>query len=371
MTSIDLPKGVLIWGRYVGTLTDKRNVIIINHYDSLASIGIYSIALKDALGVNAELYSLSPKSTLKEELNYPGVHIYGKFSEKFGFYILNQLFPSFSYKSLSQIVKKHKENGGVIHYSSSLMYPLEHSHDNVVSIHDIIFLKKTGKDAPLVQRKYFERSLEKFTKYERIITPTNFVKQELIQYGIEGNITVIPYGTNNFFRPLKNKTALRKRLGLPIDKRLILSVSTNVARKNLKTVEKVMERLGPEFKLVRVGPKIGNSYNFNSVFGEELNNIYNACDILLFPTLDEGLGYPLIEAFATSLPVVTSALPVCQEVGGESARYVEPLNISDIVVGIKDVLYNLQEYSKLSSQRAVHYTMGKFKQNILKFYSTI
>ena len=351
----------------------NEKIAIINHYDLLASIGIYSLALSEALGERATLYSLSPRKSKSDKnvLEYPGIQFEGFFPEKMGLHAFNQIIPSFSYQELKKKIKSIKMDGGITHYSSSLMLPIEPSENNVVSIHDIIFIKETGKDAPFLQRKYFEFALRKYVKYDYIITPTEVVKSELIDYGVNGDITAIPYGTAPLFYPIENRVEIKKKLSLPLDKKLILSISTNVARKNLATVEKVMESLGPDFRLVRVGSQVGNSITFPSAFGNKLNEIYNACDLLLFPTLDEGLGYPLIEAFATSLPVVTSNIPVCIEICKNSARYVEPMNPHSVIEGIKDVINNIGEYQSMISKMAPLYSMERFSKRINSFYSNI
>ena len=351
----------------------EKNVMIINHYDALASIGIYSKSLNEALGNRSELFSLSPRF-LSKDLSlrkYPGNQIKGLFPDGIGLHFLNQILPNVSYFKTSRRIKEIKRNSGFIHYSSSLMLPLDSSIDNVVSIHDIIFLKDTGIDAPLSQRKYFELAFRRFARYKWIITPTDFVKQELMDYGVDGQISVIPYCTADYFKPITDKISLRKKLNLPLDKILVLSVSTDVARKNLRTVKNVMDSLGPQFKLVRVGSQVGESITFNQAFGEMLNEIYNACDLLLFPTLDEGLGYPMIEAFAVGLPVVASDIPVCNEVCGNAASYAEPFDTQQMVTAIKDVLNNHQEFSNLSRDRSTLYSKSRFKMDIDTFYSSL
>ena len=54
-----------------------------------------------------------------------------------------------------------------------------------------------------------------------------------------------------------------------------------------------------------------------------LRRAYRAADVLLFPSLYEGFGYPVIEAFASGLPVVTSGAGGLKEVGGDASVVVE------------------------------------------------
>src|SRR2546425_9763961 len=54
-----------------------------------------------------------------------------------------------------------------------------------------------------------------------------------------------------------------------------------------------------------------------------LRRAYRAADVLLFPSLYEGFGFPVLEAFASGLPVVTSGAGGLKEVGGDAIVVVE------------------------------------------------
>ena len=54
-----------------------------------------------------------------------------------------------------------------------------------------------------------------------------------------------------------------------------------------------------------------------------LRRAYRASDVLLFPSLYEGFGFPVLEAFASELPVVASSAGGLKEVAGDAAMIVE------------------------------------------------
>lgn len=59
-----------------------------------------------------------------------------------------------------------------------------------------------------------------------------------------------------------------------------------------------------------------------NVTNDELNALYSQADALLFPSLMEGFGWPVIEAQAVGCPVIASDIPIFHEVGGNSVCYI-------------------------------------------------
>ncbi|MBS1875389.1 MAG: glycosyltransferase family 4 protein [Acidobacteria bacterium] len=65
---------------------------------------------------------------------------------------------------------------------------------------------------------------------------------------------------------------------------------------------------------------------------------YGSADVVVFASLAEGFGLPILEAQASGRPVVTSDLPPMNEVAGEGACLVDPYDVSSIRRGILRVL---------------------------------
>lgn len=63
----------------------------------------------------------------------------------------------------------------------------------------------------------------------------------------------------------------------------------------------------------------------------EMQYLYCSATVLVFPSLFEGGGIPVLEAMACGCPVIASNLPSVREFGGNAVRYVEPGNIEQLL----------------------------------------
>ena len=76
---------------------------------------------------------------------------------------------------------------------------------------------------------------------------------------------------------------------------------------------------------------------------QELAGIYRLAEIFIYPSLFEGFGIPVIEALFSETPVITSNTSCLPEAGGEYSLYVNPLDVEDIRVKIKQLWDNPEE----------------------------
>lgn len=90
-----------------------------------------------------------------------------------------------------------------------------------------------------------------------------------------------------------------------------------------------------------------------SVSENALFYIYSRASVLLMPSLYEGFGLPLLEAFQFGVPAVTSATGALAEVAGDAAVLVDPLSIDEIRCGILRMIEDRIFYSHCSQQALV------------------
>lgn len=141
--------------------------------------------------------------------------------------------------------------------------------------------------------------------------------------------------------------------------------------KNLNLIEKAMKILPDKFILVRVGTPLGHSITFHNVSNEQMNMIYNACDLLLIPSLEEGLGAPLIEGLTTGLPVVASDIEVFDEIGADVIEYINPLDVQSLIDGIHNAMERRDEMIRRGERIVPKFSFDTFKKKMLDYYNRL
>ncbi|WP_298277020.1 glycosyltransferase [Ferroplasma sp.] len=287
--------------------------------------------------------------------------------------LLNYTISGLAFKSGINTINHSND---IIHITSQTIKPIFKNKNIAITIHDVIpFHRNTQNDDIMekIKQHFIRRYIKEYLKYNNIVTLTSYIKSQLIsEFNVrEENIIIIPPYIPDSFFPLSGKEQLRKELGLPLDKKLILSISSDQPRKNIPMVKSVMDNLDGSFKLVRVGIPVGDSITFNDVDTVKLNKIYNASDMLFLPTLEEGFGYPVVEAFKTGLPVLTSNIDVIKEVSDGAALLVNPEELKENVEGVYRVIDNHEYYVKKGYERSKYYVSSTVKEKLISYYKGI
>jgi glycosyltransferase involved in cell wall biosynthesis len=166
---------------------------------------------------------------------------------------------------------------------------------------------------------------------------------------------------------------LRERLGIAAGERYLLHVGGNVWYKNrlgvLRIFKAVRERLGGEdsaLRLVMAGApftaemrdfvtanlRAGSVIEVVDALDEDLWSLYTGAEALLFPSLEEGFGWPLIEAQRCGCPVITSDRQPMTEVAGSAALYMDPEKEEAAAVVVVENLGRLGELRERGFENA-------------------
>ncbi len=240
----------------------------------------------------------------------------------------------------------------------------------VTTIPDIAY-EHWPQSFPLHQRAWLTVLVrESARRADHIITVSEYSKRDLIQtYGVSHEkITVTYEGAGDAFIPLereKAKEAVARKYG--ISGEFILYVGRLQARKNLMRLVDayaLVHKAGFPHKLVLAGKmdsmfqpvlsrlrdlKLEKDVHLPGyVEALDLPSMYNAAEVFVYPSLFEGFGLPVVEAMACGTPVVTSRGSSLEEVAGDAAVLVDPLDEKSIAGSLMRILADPELRKRLS-----------------------
>jgi glycosyltransferase involved in cell wall biosynthesis len=293
-------------------------------------------------------------------------------------------------KTFSYGVKQHKPV--LYHEPSFLSY--EFDGPTVLTVHDLSWVRYPAAHPPervRAMNKFFEPSLR---RAHQIITDAHFVKQELIEvFGIdEAKIHPIHLAADDVFEPmsdLQTKQALLPR-GL-VHGGYWLSVGTLEPRKNLKLLFEAFAQLSPALRkrcpLVVVGmsgwgqqswlPQMRQMVSAGEVIftgylpRQEQAVILAGAKALVYPSLYEGFGLPLVEAMQCGVPVIATNASCLPEVLGGAGVLVDPNDPTDLkerMEGLFDDCAFTDGLAKKGLTRSQDFSWAKCAQQTLDVY---
>lgn len=241
----------------------------------------------------------------------------------------------------------------IIHHPFSILQPLNHTIPSVLTFHDMqheFFPEHFSSYALNARRKLWRPSAEQAT---RIIAISEHARVGLIErYGIDpGKIDVVYNGYNPQFRVIDDPDmveAVRSRHGL--HKPFLFYPAATWPHKNHKTllqafkILKEIRTFDGQLVLSGIAMQANNDVldevgrlNLNDnviVLGylpyDDLPYLYNLARLLVFPSLHEGFGIPLVEAMACGCPVACSNVASFPEVTGDAALTFDPDSAEDM-----------------------------------------
>lgn len=246
----------------------------------------------------------------------------------------------------------------------------------VTTVHDLVPLKFPELSHPRIVAAHKTRLKWVKKEVDRIIVPSETTKKDLITLGeIEGRIKVIPETPDAIFRPAKVSEVNKLKKAYKISGKYLLSIGIT-PRKNTERIIAAYERIrvGDKPKLVIIGePKIkikvkGGVKFLGHVPHEELPAFYSGAEALVYPSLYEGFGLPILEAFSCKTPVITSNLGSLREIAGGAAVLVDPNDIDSIVEGIKKALRGRRELVESGVKRVKKFSWKKTAKETLNVY---
>lgn len=279
-------------------------------------------------------------------------------------------------------------------HSPAYITPLVKFCPSVVTIHDlsfILFPEKFIKTYRIYLQFFVPLSMR---RADVIIADSYSTKDDIKRlFKInENKIEVVYPGVSDAFKVIDDKEVIedvRKKYKLP--QKFILFVGTLEPRKNvlglIRAFNIFKEKDNKNYKLVIVGSPgwlyddiyhtvdalgLKNDIVFTGYLADEdIPKIYNAADLLVYPSFYEGFGFPIVEAMKCGTPTIASNISSLPEVVGDAGILIDPNDTQ----GIADAIYKVltddvlrEKLIKNGLERAKLFTWEKAAEKVTGVY---
>jgi len=217
----------------------------------------------------------------------------------------------------------------------------------IFTIHDLIHIHCPESSRPHVQLYYATVMKRACRRAARILTVSEFTRKEIIDWsGVPlEKVMNVGNGVEPTYRPVGDS------YGLPFP--YLLAVSNRKLHKNERRIVEAFAKanLDPRLHLALTGqPSLelaewiekqgvtGRVEFLGAVPEEMLPSVYRGAEALIFPSLYEGFGLPIVEAMACGTPVVTSNVTAMPETAGDAALLVNPRSVEQITKAVEQVV---------------------------------
>jgi glycosyltransferase involved in cell wall biosynthesis len=231
--------------------------------------------------------------------------------------------------------------------------------------HDAFFFENPEHYGKLWLWLYHQTAIPAGGRSAFIVVPTAYSQKQINHYTKipMGQLVVIPEGPKSLEKIEAGQSTTTLEGFKLADKGYILHVGSMYKRKNIPALihafKKIKDDGAPNLKLVLAGSPpskaLGNDFDLiqqaieetklhNNIVltgylsDTELSEIYQHALLYAFPSVNEGFGIPILEAFKYHLPVVVANNTCLPEVGGDAVVTFDPFDIDDIAKQIKLVL---------------------------------
>lgn len=259
----------------------------------------------------------------------------------------------------------------------------------VVTCHDLIPRLQADGTIPGYRpgpaaKWVMERSMQVLARARHVVADSENTRRDAIRLaGVRpDHSSVVPVAlAPDWFR---DGAGTRRESGPPV----ILHIGNSAAYKNRSGVLRVFAsvRRMVDARLLLVGPRDSGLQNMGERLGAsdfmewrefvpegELKGLYRSAALLLFPSLYEGFGWPVLEAMACGCPVVCSNAASLPEVAGKAALMAAPGDESALARHCVELLTNPVTRERLRHaglERASRFTTGRMAEGLRKAYAT-
>lgn len=305
--------------------------------------------------------------------------------------ILSLITPAFI-----SIHRNIKNNIDIFHATDHMIPKLKNI-PTVATIHDALMFKRPDWHSAKfgnIKKYGRKKSLSWATHF---ITISNAMVPDLIEFGgiKEENISVVYNGVSPWWHEqlsAEDKQQLLQKFNLP--PKFILFTGTLQQKKNLpRLIEAFLQLpldIQEEYPLVISGragwgteeslaaieklTSAKKGYWLDYVSIEELRALFQSASLYLYPSLHEGFGLTVLEAFASKTPIMTANVAALPEVADGAAYLIDPYSIDGMCMGMQTLLTHPELREELvlkGSKRVQDFSWEKCAKETLKVYQGV
>lgn len=259
----------------------------------------------------------------------------------------------------------------------------------VFSVYDLS-LRRYRDTHPKERVWLFEYFIKTRLRYaSHIITISEFIKQEIIdEFNVPASmVTAVPLAPDPLFVPCSNDLVKTVRLKYNLPGSYLLFVSSLEPRKNIDLLIDALALAATDIPLVLVGwrgwgekrwfEKIKDKNLKNRIFltghvpDHDLRAIYTGAQALVYPSLYEGFGLPIVEAMACNCPVICSDCASMPEVAGDAALLIDPARSDELAMAIETIVHDTDTRNDLMQKgllRAAGFTWDHTAKQTLEVF---
>ncbi len=247
--------------------------------------------------------------------------------------------------------------------------------NKITTIHDLVPVVLPRFTPKIIVETHKERLKWVQKESRKIIVPSEATKIDMIKLGFDENKIVVVYEAPNMIKAT-NAQVLESKKKYGIREEYIIMIGTN-PRKNIERAVKAfhLAKHGKNLKLLIVGEnkdlKLEDERGvrfLGYVPSEDLSPLLTGSRALLFPSLYEGFGVPILEGYLCEVPVVTSNISSMPEAAGGAAILVDPYDPNSIADGIEEALSKPKTLITKGLKQVGKYSWKKNAEETLKVY---
>lgn len=276
------------------------------------------------------------------------------------------------------------------HATGNMGVPVATKVKAVLTVHDVIPLQIKNyfsySKLPLLSKfVYLLRLKSSIKSADKIVCVSGYTKNELIRMGVSSSkIKVIYSGSNLTADPLKKSSEYGE---------YILNNGGMDIRKNTEGLIKAFKEIHkafPNLKLLITGDNLRYKQKLEKLITQldlrglvvftgyvsegKLSTLVKNAKCICYPSIIEGFGFPVLEAFSLGTPVVTSNTSSLPEIAGDAAILVNPNNKREISQAVIKILSNAKlrkNLSELGLKQAKKFSWKKSANEYLNLYNSI